>query len=291
MSDVLHWQAYRGPGMTDFGRTIAVCTLAESQVTTDDASLVTCPACLGQMASAMMGQMAGALTARRGPSIEERRKALKAGDVITDPALLAAGMRVRKFYTAGPPNDVTIAGVTANGNFTVRGGDGMPFHRDSVVMSRGVELLGWDTEEAEAKNEEAWHIWGGPGTDDALCGRRSDHITSVPERRALVCQGCKAASTWPPAPICNALVCDFHHDPKDPACVRAKHRTPPRGLPFKRHPKCLDVGWHAEKKLCLTCEDFIAEEMAERSPPKPARPEPHSLAPSGMTGPILARLR
>jgi hypothetical protein len=65
---------------------------------------------------------------------------------------------------------------------------------------------------------------------------------------------------------------------------------PPRALPFVRHSKCKDD--HADPWLCLRCEELIANESwksTSRTPP--ARPEPHTLAPSGMCGPVMGRRR
>jgi len=79
------------------------------------------------------------------------------------------------------------------------------------------------------------------------------------------------------------------------ALPRPQPTPPPRALPFKRHPMCSVA--HAAivgDRNCLGCERLIAKEMAALdypTKPTPLRPEPHTLAPSGMCGPILSRLR
>lgn len=73
------------------------------------------------------------------------------------------------------------------------------------------------------------------------------------------------ASEGDPPKLCNAEQCDHHHEPSDPACVRAKHRrpvTPPRALPFKRHPFCYMPSIHVVEVMCMGCEAAIARETA-----------------------------
>jgi hypothetical protein len=65
---------------------------------------------------------------------------------------------------------------------------------------------------------------------------------------------------------------------------------------------CARYAEHDGKTMCLACEETIAgcmdsavaydaEHRKYFPPEKPTRPEPHSLAPSGMCGPIMGRRR
>jgi len=95
----------------------------------------------------------------------------------------------------------------------------------------------------------------------------------------------KAQPTPPP----RALVgIDFGYEP--PVVVTVPR---PRALPFRRHPKCEVEHDALAERNCLECEKLIlvSTKKLDDARIKPARPEPHTLAPSGMCGPIMGRRR
>jgi len=206
---------------------------------------------------------------REAPSIEERRKALKAGEVITDPALLCKGMRVRSLATQYEYQ--TTERYERGWKALGRSGDvwkdvGQAFS-DYLVSSEGMAFLGWASEGEGVKAGEFVAM----DSAGSLTPAKSLRSMGQAERREEI----------------KRRIDEFQPQP-----------TPtPRALPFKRHPECTVA--HAAivgDRNCLGCERLIADEMAvlERDT-KPenrhARPEPHTLAHSGMCGPIMGRRR
>lgn len=211
--------------------------------------------CSGTIAHASLATPRPQLEA---PSIEERRKALKAGDVIADPALLCKGMRIR-YVNSG----FDLSGTATGEN------DG--------VYKCGVD---WDSHPSNGIMHE--HIEN----------RRVTFIDWASEGEEVK----PTAITLPTAQTTNEVSYTGY------ARAMRKPTPPPSDLPFKRHPMCSVA--HAAivgERNCLGCERLIAEEMARADAAeavmvmgerlRTARPEPHTLAPSGMCGPVLSRLR
>jgi hypothetical protein len=198
---------------------------------------------------------------------EERRKALKAGDVITDPALLCKGMRIcimsgttKTGLKQEEAADFELARLDDEGFW--RRPDGTLVVDPKWVAADGARFLGWANEGEGVKALEA--------VEEAM------HIMHDEIREAAYAQAGIPIAEPQPTPT-------------------------PRALPFKRHPECLRS--HAEPVMCGVCEDLMASEMACKDDGTHtyadwyeakdwrARQEPHSLAPSGMCGPILSKLR
>jgi hypothetical protein len=223
------------------------------------------------------------------PTIEERRAALRVGQVITDPALLTKGMRVLGAsglsVTLLEPREHPTGWNDA---------DTPRFLSDEACAEYGVTFLGWAQEE-KAGEVEAKPPAGKP--DPTPTG-----LTARPQPEAPSVYPFLASIPGQPVLICDATRCEVHHDPSDPACVRAKHRTPPRGLPFKRHPDCYMPSIHVVEVMCMGCEAAIATEATdadrnaahERALQAPSRADACPPSPSGLggtVGPILAKLR
>jgi hypothetical protein len=212
-----------------------------------------------------------------------RRLALKAGDVITDPALLAKGMRIGSTDTANAPLSLVLKRRDSRGweGTTPELKNCLGTWPDCNVIADGVTFLGW-ADEAKPTSEETY-------TSYARAKKRCPVLLPSGHQCALNAGDghCIHVSEFQ-----QGAGVGFSYEPPQPT-------PPPRALPFKRHPECAIPQLHVDGVMCMGCEGTIAYDqrmrddgIATRWPPKrPTRPEPHTLAPSGMCGPVLSKLR
>lgn len=174
-------------------------------------------------------------------NIEERRAALKVGDIITDFALLCPGMRLRRNFVAVRPDEALVAKVERYHGDVMAAFDrdgGLLVAQGAPVMTDGrLVFLGMVDEEKPAAKCKA-----------AVCGYRSDVLDGY----------CR--THWAEAGrLCNAEQCDFHGVEHD--CVRARHRK-------STAPKCAHGCSPAAPCMRDVCpahkEAAVAVRMAER---------------------------
>lgn len=233
-------------------------------------------------------------------AVEEQRAALRPGYVIKEPELLAVGMRVRWSHFPDEPG-FRLTLLSKKGDlWSLRNDDGKESDgccRPGLFPGFTLTFLGWVQEEPAIKAGDMVAI----GPDGKL--RKAGYIPAAKPVEAPTAYPFLASAPGPLL-ICDATRCEAHHDPSDPACVRAKHRTPappPKALPFRYVDGCPKASKHDDKEMCLWCEKFIAvsvtsgdRDAAHDRALHPQRPEPHRPSPSGLggtVGPILARLR
>jgi hypothetical protein len=162
----------------------------------------------------------------RESTIEQRRAALRVGDVITDPALLCEGMEVQatpgRRLVLGPPTDGGFA--TASGSL---GGLWAGFARTGRVTFLGyADKPAPEVKGAEVKKVTVDEVDGMAKKLEAFYAQ-----AGIPQQYS--------AANWGATP------------------------TPPaKALPFKRHKNC--GADHSQPVMCLQCESMFMSKMDAR---------------------------